>query len=174
MSLESVGANRNHSVKMDRQTIKEMVVAYRENRPIQKNFNYAHFGAEEVIQLFIDNGIISNVEFNNTEKFGLKIYIGNHFELSNCPGSNEAERARYLNFNTTILCNTIIRGAYQFEDILTNEANMTTLSADSSDPNDGGYGLDQSVLCPPDCMEECIPDANEQDYCIFDVGREPT
>ncbi|HTM99625.1 MAG TPA: hypothetical protein VL088_12810 [Pedobacter sp.] len=158
---------------MDRKTIKEMVVAYRENQPTQKRFNYAHFGAEEVIKLFIDNGIISNVEFNNEERFGLKIYMGNHFELANCPGNDDVEKARYLNFDTAILCNTIIRGEYQFEDILTSQENII-LSSQSTDPNDGGYGLDQSVLCPPDCSEECLPDYNDTEYCIFDIGSEPS
>lgn len=170
MSVKLGSSSHSHSAKMDRQTIKEMVVAYRENQPEQKRFNYAHFGAEEIINLFIDNGIISNVEFNRSEKFGLKIYLGNHFELSNCPGNDDVERARYLNFNTTILCNTIIRADHQFEDMLTTVVH----SAPNLGSDNGGYGLDQSVLCPPDCMEECLPDPNDAGYCIFDIGREPT
>ncbi len=174
MSVKLTGSSGSHSARMDRKTIKGMVVAYRENQSEQKRFNYAHFGAEEIINLFVNNGIISNVEFNHNEKFGLKIYMGNHFELANCPGENDIERARYLNFNTTILCNTIIRGDHQFEDMLTNKQESIALSLENSGVDNGGYGLDQSVLCPPDCMEECLPDPNDAGYCIFDIGREPT
>lgn len=80
---------------VDTQTIVDMVKEYRKNHSIDPNcLKFIHFNLQEVIQLFIDNGVLDPDEALSDQMdegglggYGLKIYLGNHVNNSTVPPS---------------------------------------------------------------------------------------
>jgi len=148
--------------------VKKMVQTYRKKYEIISDLlHYSHFGVEEILKLFIDNKVLKPEALSmimeapeGYEGFGIKIYLGNHFDLTTCPQTN----AHYEKKNTTILCNTKIKDSkkHLYLDMLTDNKDSVALST-------GGYGLDQTAICKPDCADGEIPThPNPQDG--YDVG----
>ncbi len=165
--------------KINAGKIKDMVVAYRRNANANA-LKFAHFEVEEVLQLLIDNKIIESYVANPApivgEGFGLKIYIGNHFDSTTCP----TDHTNYEGYNTTILCNTVMMDSRkgEFYDLL-DKNHSVALPIDNKSTimlADGGYGLDQTYICPTTCPTACVlipSDPSDPAYtgvCVNDIG----
>ena len=153
---------------INKATVKKMVQAYRiKYELIVDRFHFSHFGVEEILKLCIDNEVLKPEVLSmimeapeGYEGFGLKIYLGNHYDLTTCPTTSK----NYEKKNTTILCNTKIKDSkkHLYLDMLTDNKHSVALST-------GGYGLDQTAICKPDCAEGETPTPPDpQDG--YDVG----
>jgi hypothetical protein len=141
---------------IDRVMVKKMVQTYRSKYElIVDPFHFSHFGVEEILKLCIDNEVLKPEVLSmimeapeGYEGFGLKIYLGNHYDLTTCPTTSK----NYEKKNTTILCNTKIKDSkkHLYLDMLTDNKHSVALST-------GGYGLDQTAICKPDCAQGQIP-----------------
>ena len=153
---------------IDPQTVKEMVDAYRKRPDVtDKHLRYSHFSVKEILDFFTANGVLNSYDLNqptDIEGFGLRIYIGYHDKIDNCPPNNP----EYQYFDTTILCNTVIVDSKKgkFYDKL-NKNNFIAVPGRSDDDS---Y-LDQTYICPPTCPDDCEPDP-ETGYCLSDIGRQ--
>ncbi len=171
MLVKLNSSDKRFSGKLDAKTVKKMVDAYRKPTKPKKPINFAHFSVKEVLDLFIDNGIIESytdgARPRPAEGFGLKIYLGNHVDSTTCP----TKYPEYEGHDTTILCNTLIKGDGDFHDILRNDVSILLALPDEE------YGLDQTFICPPACPTECIidpidpADPNYTGLCINDIGE---
>ncbi len=167
--------NKRTSAKIGKEMIKDMVLAYQDpNRSGKLNFNSAHYTVNEIIDLFVGNGIILPPTYVDTKiTHGLKIYMGNHHKLANCPletGSTTRRRIDYKNYNTPILCNTIMLSG-KFADMLDKERDDKIVLIQ---PREGGDGLDQTMLCPPDCyLTDCSTEEVIDESCIYDITKQP-
>lgn len=144
--------------------VKKMVQDYRATIDTKKELNFAHFTVKEILDLFIENGVIKGpVTLQKPDigiEYGVKIYIGKHTTTNTCPPYREAD---YKDKNTTIICNTKVIGFRKYLDILDDTKAITIPIA-----NDPGDGLDQATVCPPDCGDG-VPDDGPRDG--FDVGN---
>jgi hypothetical protein len=157
--------------KIDAKIIQEMVQAYRHHPETKKDaLKFSNFAVKEILELFKDNGIIDSYQTSaDVKKFGLRIYMGNHFDGITCPNNPE-----YKGCDTTILCNTIVVDAAkgEFYDML--KYGKKIAFPMERDPE--GYGLDQTYICPPTCPPSCVRipnDPNDPDYtgfCLNDIG----
>ena len=97
---------------------------------------------------------------------GVKIYVGQHTDASNCPPN----RADYVGSDTTIICTTTIKeiSTFHYEDHLINEKNSILLSANT---NKSGEALDQSSTYPPDNPYSPTPIPEPTPCDAFDIGH---
>lgn len=151
------------NLMVDKGTIKEMVTGYRvKHSTTDPNYvKFIHFNLKEVLQLFIDNGIIKSADsvasqLNNLQFYGLKIYMGTHTAEDNCPVNPDPTKPNpYLGRDTAILCNTELDvPSRTWKDQLKD----TTPGVSSVSVLGTGDGLDQGSICPPDCPGS--PDPN--------------
>jgi hypothetical protein len=165
------------AAKLDAKLVKAMVDAYRKHPDTKPtSLKFAHFEVDEILQLFIDNKIIESYVRNPNPiagSYGLKIYIGNHYDMSTCP-TNASD---YVGFNTTILCNTVMMNAKlgEFHDLL-KDNDTVALPVQDKVINADGYAIDQTYICPTTCPKDCVlvpSDPSEPDYtglCVNDIG----
>ena len=131
------------------ETIETMVKAYRkENEGNPNALKYALFTVKEMFELLKVNGILQEKTVDaildehpaiDDETYGIKIYLGTHTSIDDCPGRNPS----YLKKTAPIICTTIKEKNSQpavINDMLKDEVNSVTY-----------FGLDQTSLCPPDC-----------------------
>jgi len=155
--------------RVDKAMVKSMVYDYR-NVPAEKLF-YAHFQVAEILQLLVDNGAISEGALGHImPNYGVKIYIGQHNHISNCPQGRHED---YMGKNTMIVCATFITDEkkFRYSDKLVNKRDTILLSGARLDNN--GNALDQSSTYPPDNPYQGqppipIPSGEEPD--TYDVG----
>jgi hypothetical protein len=142
-------------LRVGKQTIKDMVTGYRTIHAGDPNkcLKFIHFNLQEVIQLFIDNGVLDSevplsdqLDQDGLAIYGLKIYLGNHVDATTIPPNDPGSTYSYLHKDTAILCNTV----------LTNRTWIDQLD-DSADAGNSisilgtGDGLDRGSICPPSC-----------------------
>ena len=147
---------------VNKDVIIDMVNTYRYNHATAGDPNYLrfiHFSLQEVIQLFIANEVIDSTVFTEDQldamgKYGLKIYLGNHTKINNCPDNNPA----YLNKDTAILCNTLLTNNI-WSDLLKD----TVTVANSISISGAGEGLDRGSICPPNCPPHTDSNGNTFD-----------
>lgn len=165
------------AAKLTAKDVKAMVDAYRKHTDTKStSLKFAHFEVDEILQLFIDNKIIDSYVRNPnpiTGPYGLRIYIGNHYDINTCPVGSSA----YLGYNTTILCNTVMidpkKG--EFHDLLKDDDTIA-IPMQEKVRNIDSYALDQTYICPTTCPSDCImvpadpADPNYTGYCVNDIG----
>ncbi|TCC93429.1 hypothetical protein EZ428_01260 [Pedobacter frigiditerrae] len=159
----------NPAGPVNKKMVKDMVQAYRKKYEIIGDLlHFSHFGIEEILKLCIDNGVLDKNVLSmvkpvpaDYEGFGIKIYIGNHFNQTTCPSSS----LHYEKMNTTILCNTKIKSSknHLYLDMLTDNKDTVAIST-------GGNGLDQTAICKPDCAGGQVPTPPEP-ADGYDVGQ---
>lgn len=156
---------------LDKGTIKDMVMTYRSNHSSDKNcLKFIHFSLDEVISLFIKNGMIDpdipiSEQTDNLPGFGLKIYVGTHMTKYDTPPSTATVNP-YIGKDTAILCNTLCNNR-------TWEDQLKVASADGNAPGNFvtitalSIGLDKGSICPPDCP----PSADAYGFFHQDVTK---
>lgn len=164
MLLKLDGETDKLAGRINKKTVKEMVNAYRK-KPSANQLCYAHFGLEEVIQLFIENGVMSSGAMSHIIKDrGVKIYIGQHTHIDNCP----PRRSDYVGCDTAIVCTTIIRDplTFRYEDQLTDRKDSILVSVNRLK---SGEALDQSSTYPPDNPYNPAPSPMPNPPEIYDI-----
>ena len=152
---------------LGKKLIKAMVQLYRKDPKGGEHLKYAHFNVHEILSLLVANDVLdglitkgqlddSNTK-NQLKKYGLKIYLGRHNDLS-MSGLPEDMRKQYKNKITTILCNTKIGNG--FRDLLTDDNSVAFAIRETVEE---GQGLDQAEICPP---------YNTDDDDNYDIGYE--
>lgn len=137
----------------DRDTVKEMVKAYRKDPTNGDPLRYSHFTIYEILSLLVANdvldGLITADDLTKKEeilkKSGLKIYLGRHVSEASLGGLPPEIKADYKNKITTILCNTKINRG--FFDILKKENSVAF--AEGRNIVEPGQALDQAEIAPP-------------------------
>ncbi len=161
--------NKIFGGRIKKETVKSMVQYYRKQASSGTLF-YAHFSVDEIIQLLVDNGAITKGALSHIiPDHGLKIYIGKHDDVTNCP----IGRPDYMDKDTAILCTTFITDEKKFcySDKLKNKKNYIAISGTRLGTD--GDALDQSSTYPPDNPYAAIPPIPVpvgEDPDNFDVG----
>ena len=139
------------STSINKPMIKMMVKYYRQHRMPDKNcLKFAHMPVADIINLFVDNGIIPKLtpaDQNKIAIYGLKLYMANHAnDLTTIPPG----KLQYLPCDTIIICNT-----QQLTDAQNNKTWTDMLDTGSAVVHNtnsmAGQGLDKTTICPPDC-----------------------
>jgi hypothetical protein len=164
---------------VNKDVIKTMVQTYRTKHAADPNcLKFIHFNLYEVFQLFIANGILSSTDtvanvLTTLPIYGLKIYLGNHYDLTTCPEMAEDPNP-YLNMDTAIVCNTKLDiPSRTWIDLLvdsnTAALNNSVTIAGMGTNTAADDGLDRGSLCPPNCP----PATDPQQYGNQDVLTTP-
>lgn len=166
-----------HGAGFKKAVVKKMVKTYRgkyENLEVLKS---AHFTVDEVITLFIKNGILPEevkkmikIPNQGAKKYGVKIYMGTHTDHI-----TYGDRGDYNGMDTTIMCNTIVYSKNHYLDMLddkkSDEIKYIAIPISKKDGEiNPGDGLDQATICPPDCPKEECPSPNPSDG--YDLGND--
>lgn len=171
-----------NGLKINRQLVNDMHKSYMTNQVAPK-LRFGQFTVKEVLQLFIDNGILAKGKFTPSElaaleEKGLKIIIGNHFDAITCPPNRSTanKEPTYRDKNTVILTNTWLdktlspgqdpksKGKWTFllngNKLEGNPTNFISIAGAIQLQFLEDNGLDRSVICPPDCPGSL--DTNDQ------------
>lgn len=147
------------SKRFKRKDVKDMVQEYRNEHFSPSDLKFTHFTVKEILELFIDNGIIDKNrtlvdQMNVLDTKGVKMYLGKHFKPETCQ-----EMPHYLTFSNIIICNTDIVDAKKrhFKDMLDDTKHHSFMLAGVNE------GLDMGHICPPDCAD---PDGAEYDVAL--------
>ncbi|WP_316769509.1 hypothetical protein [Pedobacter frigiditerrae] len=177
VQLDEKSKDRGAIKKKD---IKKMVKYHRGGVALSKKLKYAHFRLEDILDLFVKNGVLHSkiidllendldVQQHNKD-YGVKIYLGKHKELKTCPPNGRLKPEEYLKKTTTIICNTDLANSAissvnfkGFKDMLEDHKCLLIASARPKSPTDPGDGLDQAEICPP------FPNNDEE---IYDIGSD--
>lgn len=139
---------------IDCKTVKKMVYAYRlTHRSDPYALKFTQFDIVEVLKLFVENKILSQGSFDNVIKengdlsnHGMKIYLGTHTEIEDCPDRHR----KFLNHDTPILCTTKLVESKD-EDNNTVKKWVDMLE-DNEDSIIYSYSAkDKTYPCPPTC-----------------------
>lgn len=175
MLIKLGSAIRKSGGSVTKETLEGMVAEYRNSSLAnEEKLRFSHFKVEEVIQLFVDNGVMSKGALDHIiPNHGMKIYLGRHTNEDNCP-EGQAYHANnepyYMGRDTTIICTTVITpGKFHYADKLKDKIDTALMpGAKFGDPDEA---LDQSSTYPPDNPYNPAPSPKPDPCDIFDVGN---
>lgn len=102
---------------ISKEDIKIMIDHYRDSKSSNlPPLKYAHFRLEDLLEFFMETGALhkkladllkENEILEHSKKYGLKIYLGRHKNLTTIPTDGRNLKTKYLDKATPILLNTI-------------------------------------------------------------------
>lgn len=158
--------------KVSKQDVYDMVKEYRTKHASDSTkINFIHFNMREILELFINNEIMNPSPYSQTqlkgfEKFGFKIYLGNHHKDSNCPAGTldpGTGHSRYYKKDNAIICTTFKdeTNPKKWVDNLKDRISFITFTG-AGELKEVGQGQDRGTVCEPDCANMQGPDGYVQ------------